>query len=65
MSSPEWRKSSRSTGGTGGECVELARLGKNDVGIRDSRAPETGHVTLKPRAFALLVNQVKVGELDL
>jgi hypothetical protein len=64
MSSPKWRKSSRSTGGTSGECVELARLGAG-VGIRDSKAPEAGHLTVTPKTVASLVGRIKTGELDL
>ncbi|MFF5258447.1 DUF397 domain-containing protein [Actinomadura viridis] len=62
--SPAWRKSSRSTGGTGGECVELADL-EVGVGLRDSKAPEAGHLVLAPETFAVLMDQIKAGELNL
>ncbi|MCP2340275.1 DUF397 domain-containing protein [Actinomadura rupiterrae] len=41
-----WRKSSHSSeSGGGGTCVELADLGPS-VGIRDSKNPRLGHLTL-------------------
>ncbi|MFI0357478.1 DUF397 domain-containing protein [Actinomadura sp. 9N407] len=54
-----WRKSSRSNT-QGNECVEVADLGGN-VGLRDSKAPEVGHLTIEAAAFAGLVRQVKAG----
>ncbi|MGI8336878.1 DUF397 domain-containing protein [Actinomadura scrupuli] len=55
-----WRKSSRSGGGgTGGqECVELAAL-PGGIGIRDSKHPDAGHITLDHEAFARLVKRIK------
>lgn len=60
-----WRKSSRSEGGTSGECVELAAVGAVGVGVRDSKAPESGHLTLAPADFAGLVDRIKASRLDL
>lgn len=41
-----WRKSSYSgESGGGGACVELANLGTS-VGVRDSKNPRAGHLTL-------------------
>ncbi|TYB48989.1 DUF397 domain-containing protein [Actinomadura chibensis] len=64
MTTPAWRKSSRSGSGAAGgqECVEVAELA-TAVGIRDSKAPEVGHLVLTPQAFAALVQQVKCDEL--
>ncbi|WP_433242194.1 DUF397 domain-containing protein [Actinomadura nitritigenes] len=60
-----WRKSSYSGGGGSGgqECVEVADL-MNAVGVRDSRAPEAGHLALTPGAFADLVARVKRDDLS-
>ena len=58
-----WRKSSRSNT-SGGQCVEVAQVGGN-VGVRDSKAPDTGHLTLSPKSFAHLVAKVKRDELNL
>ncbi|MES9603212.1 DUF397 domain-containing protein [Actinomadura sp. NPDC000929] len=66
MSKPIWRKSLRSgTGGAGGEeCVEVAALA-GGRGIRDSKAPDTGHLTLTPTSFTQLITRAKRGDLDL
>ena len=56
-----WRKSSHSGQGGTGECVEVAELDSN-VGIRDSKAPGAGHLTLSRGGFANLVGCVKRGE---
>ena len=65
MSEPVWRKSTRSGGANGGGdgCVELAAL-TDTVGIRDSKAPEAGHLTLSAESFVQLVAAVKAGELN-
>ncbi|WP_242903038.1 DUF397 domain-containing protein [Actinomadura terrae] len=63
-SSPTWRKSTRSTGGTSGECVELASL-RGKIGIRDSKTPHTPHLTVGRQALATLLVQIKSGALDL
>lgn len=53
----QWRKSSRSNT-SGGACVEVARLA-GAIGIRDSKAPAAGHLTLSPENFAALLTQAK------
>jgi hypothetical protein len=58
---PLWRASSYTHGQ---DCVELAVIGEG-VGIRDSKAPEEGHLTINPRSLAGLVVQIKAGKLDL
>lgn len=59
-----WRKSSRSGGGGSGgqDCVEVANL-HGYVGVRDSKAPADGHLTLSPKAFTALLARVKRDEL--
>ncbi|WP_067793424.1 DUF397 domain-containing protein [Actinomadura formosensis] len=59
-----WRKSSRSTQGTSEQCVELAQL-PSGIGLRDSKAPDTGHLTLTPHAFNALLNHLKHDEPSL
>lgn len=63
----EWRKSSRSgtgaDGGGGGDCVELADL-RFAIGIRDSKAPELGHLELGRADLAGLIGEIKSGRLD-
>ncbi|WP_395103593.1 DUF397 domain-containing protein [Actinomadura sp. SCN-SB] len=60
----KWCKSSYTEGGTSSQCVELARLGAG-IGVRDSKAPEAGHLTVSPEALGVLVGRVKVGEMGL
>jgi Domain of unknown function (DUF397) len=63
----EWRKSSRSGGGDGGgggDCVELADL-SSAIGIRDSKAPEQGHLRVARAELAGLLCKIKSGKLDL
>jgi hypothetical protein len=55
--SPVWRKSSKSTT-QGGECVEIAALTRS-VGVRDSKNPQAGHLTLSRESFATLVQRIK------
>ncbi|TDB90870.1 DUF397 domain-containing protein [Actinomadura sp. KC216] len=57
-----WRKSSRSD--SRGECVELAEL-DSSVGIRDSKNPDTPHLTVGREALSGLLSRIKAGELDL
>ncbi|WP_083982624.1 DUF397 domain-containing protein [Actinomadura hibisca] len=57
MSKIAWRKASRSND-TGGACVELADLGAS-VGVRDSRAPEAGHLTIDREILRVLVGRLK------
>ncbi|MFG2006094.1 DUF397 domain-containing protein [Spirillospora sp. NPDC048911] len=60
----EWRKSSYSGGIDNSDCVELARFG-HVIGLRDSKAPDAGHLVLPLETFAELVTRVKRAELDL
>ncbi|RKS77109.1 uncharacterized protein DUF397 [Actinomadura pelletieri DSM 43383] len=53
-----WRKSTHSGGADDQHCVELGRLVPG-IGVRDSKAPESGHLTLTTSQFANLVKQIK------
>ncbi|MFC0042752.1 DUF397 domain-containing protein [Actinomadura rayongensis] len=55
----QWRKSSRSNP-QGGDCVELAAL-LSCVGVRDSKAPDAGHLAVRVGEFRRLVAEVKAG----
>jgi hypothetical protein len=63
MTAPTWRKSSRSTS-QGGDCVEVARLNP-EVGIRDSKNPTGGYLSLTGTQFADLLRDIKAGKLSL
>jgi hypothetical protein len=54
----EWRKSSHSGGVNDSACVEVARLSAA-VGIRDSKDPGAGHLSLTGRQFVQLTAQIK------
>ncbi|GAB2856049.1 DUF397 domain-containing protein [Actinocorallia aurea] len=58
MTQPVWRKSSYSTTGNDEICVELARF-PSGVGVRDSKNPETGPLTLTARQFASLTAHLR------
>nr|WP_084337782.1 DUF397 domain-containing protein [Actinomadura oligospora] len=54
-----WRKSGHSGGGSStGECVELAELGAS-VGVRDSKAPERGHLSIDRASLRALVQEIR------
>ncbi|MBC6460043.1 DUF397 domain-containing protein [Actinomadura sp. HBU206391] len=62
---PVWRKSSHSgSSGDQSDCVEVARLSGN-IGLRDSKAPDTGHLILTAESFADLIASVKRDELNI
>ena len=52
-----WFKSSYS-GGEGNECVEVAHA-PSWVGVRDSKAPARGMLTMSPGAFAAFAGGMK------
>jgi hypothetical protein len=58
-----WRKSSLSTN-NGGDCVEVAQLPGN-IGVRDSKAPDAGQLSISRTEFAALVQRIKRDDLDL
>jgi hypothetical protein len=43
------------------DCVEVAPLAAG-VGVRDSRAPAAGHLSLTPEAFSALLALLKQDE---
>lgn len=61
LKEPVWRKSRRSGGG-GGNCVELADLGAV-VGIRDSKNPAGGHLTVSRHELAAFVGRIKADQV--
>ncbi|TYB49634.1 DUF397 domain-containing protein [Actinomadura chibensis] len=59
----QWRKSSHSQG-DGGACVEVSTGTVNRL-VRDSKDPEGPRLALGVDAWAVLVQQIKAGALDL
>ncbi|GGQ30775.1 DUF397 domain-containing protein [Actinomadura coerulea] len=58
-----WRKSSCSGTSTDEMCVELAVL-PGGIGIRDSKDPEGGRLTVGGDALGSLLRRIKEGALD-
>ncbi|MGW3767159.1 DUF397 domain-containing protein [Actinomadura verrucosospora] len=55
-----WRKSSYTGGANDNQCVELGRLAPGaGIGVRDSKDPGAGHLTLSSVQFASLIEQIK------
>ncbi|MEU8185345.1 DUF397 domain-containing protein [Micromonospora sp. NPDC049044] len=52
-----WRKSTRS-GGSGGDCVEVADKLPGVVGVRDSKDPAGPALTFAPAAWAAFLVDV-------
>jgi len=59
-----WRKSSRSNGNGGNNCVEVADLGMA-VAVRDSKDPHGPALVFAPAVWHAFLGGAKVGEFDL
>ncbi|MEV3919544.1 DUF397 domain-containing protein [Actinomadura coerulea] len=58
--SVRWRKSTYSSGVNDEHCVELGHLAQGtEVGVRDSKDPDGGHLSLTVAQFADLIEQIK------
>ena len=58
-----WRKSSRSNGNGGNNCVEVAIAG-SAIGVRDSKNPDGPVLAFTPTAWDTFVARAKHGEFD-
>ena len=58
-----WRKSSRSNGNGGNNCVEVADLG-SAVAVRDSKDPYGPALVFAPADFDTFLRTAKVGVFD-
>jgi hypothetical protein len=59
----EWRKSSRSGGVNDEACVEVAKF-PDGIGIRDSKNPADGNLSVTGSVFSSLLRRIKEGILD-
>ena len=64
LSCAAWRKSARS-GGTGGNCVEVASNLPGAVAVRDSKDPHGPALIFTPDEWAAFAAGVKAGNFDL
>ncbi|WP_405668008.1 DUF397 domain-containing protein [Streptomyces sp. NBC_00055] len=64
VSENAWKKSSRSGGGSGGDCVEVAKLAGGRA-IRDSKNKGGGDLRLTEDRMAAFLQGVKAGAFDL
>jgi Domain of unknown function (DUF397) len=60
----EWRKSSYS-GGSGGNCVEVATNLPGVIAVRDSKDPDGPALTLTPAQWRSFAAAVQLGDFDL
>lgn len=58
-----WRKSSRSNG-SGGDCVEVAKLADGDRAVRDSKDPAGPVLAWAPAQWAAFIVDVRNGKFD-
>nr|MDT0662263.1 DUF397 domain-containing protein [Micromonospora sp. DSM 115978] len=58
LSSAKWRKSTRSSGGGNGDCVEVADLG-TAVGVRDSKNTTGPALVFSPATFTAFLASIK------
>ncbi|WP_083449661.1 DUF397 domain-containing protein [Actinoplanes rectilineatus] len=59
----EWKKSSRS-GGSGGNCVEVARIAESGWAVRDSKNPDGPVLRFTLAEWDAFVHGVKDGEFE-
>jgi hypothetical protein len=58
-----WRKSSYSQTDGATDCVELADLAQT-IGVRDSKHPAGGHLSVSRIALSGLLRRIKDNDLD-
>jgi hypothetical protein len=64
LTAASWKKSSRSNGNGGNNCVEVAFL-DTAVAVRDSKNPSGPALVFNAAHWAAFVNSAKTGEFDL
>ena len=64
LSAAAWRKSSRSNGNGGNNCVEVAYL-DTAVAVRDSKDPSGPALVFNSATWTEFLNSAKNGEFDI
>lgn len=59
-----WRKSSRSGGNGGSNCVEVAALADGRIAVRNSNAPDAGTLFFTRAEMAAWIAGVQAHEFD-
>lgn len=60
-----WKKSSRSNGNGGNNCVEVAQLDTSVIAVRDSKNPSGPALIFNSASWTEFLNSAKNGEFDL
>ncbi|MGI5324846.1 DUF397 domain-containing protein [Actinomadura nitritigenes] len=58
---PQWRTSNYTERQ---DCVELAALDTDSIGIRDSKDPAGPLLSMTRAGFEILIDRIKAGQLD-
>jgi len=64
LNSAVWKKSSRSNGNGGNNCVEIARL-DTAIAVRDSKDPSGPALIFNPSSWSEFLSSAKDGEFDI
>ena len=59
---PAWKKGTRS--GTQGNCVEVARLGDDEIGVRDSKDPDGPVLRFTREQWQAFLDAIVDDEID-
>ncbi|MDT5042381.1 MAG: hypothetical protein QOE51_3366 [Actinoplanes sp.] len=65
IDSAVWKKSSRSNGNGGNNCVEVAQLDTSVIALRDSKNPSGPALIFNSASWTEFVNSTKDGEFDI
>jgi Domain of unknown function (DUF397) len=65
IDSAVWKKSSRSNGNGGNNCVEVAQLDTSVIAVRDSKNPSGPALIFNSVSWTEFVNSTKDGEFDI
>ena len=58
-----WRKSTRSSGGGNGDCVEVAQAA-DLIAVRDSKRPDDAILAFSPATWRSFIGASKTGAFD-